>query len=95
LRVLEAEGAILKGSVVAINEDMQAAGALSKPYRLWHADGRSEFVAVVAEADTLEELRRVRRRPDWRYQITHNGMPVDEHGFPILQLPDQDLTLRE
>ena len=80
---------------MTVNEDMEAEGAFSKPYRLWHAEGQSEFVAVVAEADSLEEIRNVRRRRDWRYQITRNGMPIDEKGFPILQLPGQDLTLCE
>jgi hypothetical protein len=66
-----------------------------KQYRLWHVDGQSEFVAVVAEADTFEELKVVRRRPDWRYQAMRDGMPIDEEtGFPILTLPGQDLTAK-
>jgi hypothetical protein len=43
----------------------------------------------------LEALSNVWKRREWRYQITHNGMPVDENGFPILQLPGQDLTEKE
>jgi hypothetical protein len=81
-----------KGALMTVNENMEIEGALSKPFRLWHANGQSEFVALIAEADSLEEINRVRRRGDWRYQITRNGMPVDSHGYPILQLPGQDLT---
>jgi hypothetical protein len=67
----------------------------SRQYRLWHVTGRNEFVAVVAEADTFEEIKKVRRRRDWRYQITRKGMPIDEKtGFPILLEPGQDLTLQ-
>jgi hypothetical protein len=67
-----------------------------KAFRLWHVDGQNEFVAVVAEADTFEAIRRVRRRPDWRYQITREGAPIDRGtGFPILRLPGQDLTKPE
>jgi hypothetical protein len=66
----------------------------AKRYRLWHVSGQSEFVAVVAEVDTFGEL--VRRRQDWRYQATRDGMPIDEEtGFPILTLPGQDLTAKE
>jgi hypothetical protein len=66
--------------------------ATPKTYRLWHVDGNNEFVAVVAEADSFEEIRKVRRRADWRYQITCDGNPIDDNGFPILQEPGQDLT---
>jgi hypothetical protein len=66
-----------------------------KAFRLWHVNRRNEFVRMVAEADTLEALNSVWKRREWRYQITHNGMPVDENGFPILQLPGQDLTEKE
>jgi hypothetical protein len=51
---------------------------------------------MVAEADTSEQLKTLRRRPDWRYQVTRAGMPIgDESGFPILTLPAQDLTAKE
>jgi hypothetical protein len=66
-----------------------------KTYRLWHVDSHNEVVAVVAEADSFEEIRKVRRRTDWRYQITCDGKPVDDRGFPILQEPGQDLTKKE
>jgi hypothetical protein len=83
-------GAFVPGS------DQDAANPSSKQFRLWHVNGASEFVAVVAEAETFEEIRAVRRRPDWRYQATRDGMPVDdETGFPILTLPGQDLTAKE
>jgi hypothetical protein len=81
---------------MASNDNMEARRELSKPYRLWHVNGNNEFVAVVAEADAFEDLKKVRRRPDWRYQATRNGMPVNvETGFPILTLPGQDLTLQD
>jgi hypothetical protein len=68
----------------------------AKPYRLWHVTGRSEFVAVVAEAETFQEIKKVRRRQDWRYQITRNGQPIDEKtGFPLLLSPGQDLTSQD
>jgi hypothetical protein len=66
-----------------------------KPYRLWHVETQNEFVAVVAEADSFEEIMKVRRRADWRYQITCNGRPIDDRGFPILQEPGQDLTKKD
>jgi hypothetical protein len=66
-----------------------------KPFRLWHVSRRNEFVRMVAEADTLEGLKNIWRRKEWRYQITHNGTPIDESGFPILRLPGQDLTEKE
>jgi len=69
---------------------------VSNLFRLWHVGGDREFVAIVAEAETLEEIRKVKRRPDWRYQITHRGTPIDEAtGYPILTLPGQDLTAKE
>ncbi len=81
---------------MAINDDMEREGALAKPYRLWRVDGRNEFVAIVAEADAFAEIEKVRRRADWRYQVTRDGMPVDaETGYPILTLPGQDLTAQE
>jgi hypothetical protein len=66
-----------------------------KTYRLWHVGTDNEFLAVLAEADSFEEIRKVRRRADWRYQITCDGKPVDDRGFPILQEPGQDLTKKE
>jgi hypothetical protein len=76
------------------DDDLELEGELSKPYRLWHVTGHNEFVAVVAEADRFDEIKKVRRRLDWRYQVTRNGMPIDANtGYPILTLPDQDLTL--
>ncbi|MGA2045729.1 MAG: hypothetical protein ABSG83_20460 [Roseiarcus sp.] len=78
------------------NKATNDAGLAGKPFRLWHVDGQNEFVAIVAEADTFEAIRRVRRRPDWRYQITRKGAPIDRGtGFPILRLPGQDLTKPE
>jgi hypothetical protein len=68
----------------------------AKQYRLWHVSGQSEFVAIVTEADTFEEIKSVRRRTDWRYQVMRDGMPIDdETGFPILTLPGQDLNDKE
>ena len=73
---------------------MQIEGALTKPYRLWHVEAAHEFVGVVAEPDSLGEIGKVRRRRDWSYQITRNGMPIDSRGYPILRLPGQDLTTK-
>jgi hypothetical protein len=85
---------VLGGGLMTADEIFCGEGA--KPYRLWHVSGRSEFVAVVAEAETFDEIRKVRRRRDWRYQITCNGKPVDEKtGFPLLRLPGQDLTAQD
>jgi hypothetical protein len=64
---------------MAINEDMDSETAFSLPFRLWRVDARNEFIAVVAEADTLEEISSVPRRPDWRYQITCRGFPLYEN----------------
>jgi hypothetical protein len=58
---------------------------MPKSYRLWHVEGHNEFVAAVAEADSFKEIRQVSRRPDWRYQITCAGRPLDDTGFPILE----------
>jgi hypothetical protein len=81
---------------MASNDNMELPHELSKPYRLWRVNGNNEFVSIIAEADAFEELKRVRRRPNWRYQATRKGMPVNiETGFPILTLPGQDLTLQE
>jgi hypothetical protein len=66
-----------------------------KAYRLWHVGQSNQFIAVVEEAESFEEIKQVRRRADWRYQITCDGKPVDEKGFPILQEPGQDLTKKE
>jgi hypothetical protein len=68
----------------------------AKMFRLWHVQGTGEFVAFVAEADTFEEIKKVRRRSDWRYQITRNGAPIDDfNGFPLLRLPGEDLAAPE
>jgi hypothetical protein len=64
-------------------------------YRLWHVGSGNEFIAAVADAGSFEDIRKVRRRSDWRYQITCDGKPIDERGFPILQEPGQDLTKKE
>jgi hypothetical protein len=64
-------------------------------YRLWHVGPSNEFIAVVAEAVSFEEIIKERRRADWLYQITCHGRPVDDNGFPILQEPGQDLTKKE
>jgi hypothetical protein len=61
---------------MAINEDMESETAFSMPFRLWRVDVRNEFVAVVAEADTIDEIAAVMRRRDWRYQITCRGFPI-------------------
>ena len=77
-------------------EERKTDSAGGKPYRLWHVTGRSEFVAVVAEAETFQEIKKVRRRQDWRYQITRDGTPIDERtGFPLLLSPGQDLTSQD
>jgi hypothetical protein len=78
---------------MAINNSVLE-GDVPKLYRLWHVGGPNEFIALVAEADTFEEIISVRRRKDWRYLVTRNGAPVDLHaGFPILTLPGQDSTV--
>jgi hypothetical protein len=61
---------------MAINEDMESESAFSMPFRLWRVDVRNEFVAVVAEADTIDEIESVIRRMGWRYQITCKGFRV-------------------
>jgi hypothetical protein len=66
-----------------------------KSYRLWRVEAQNEFVAAVAEADSFEEIIKVRRRADWRYQITCDGRPIDDKGFLILQEPGQDLTQKD
>jgi hypothetical protein len=88
--------AVLTGGFMTRDDPTIFPGEPSKPFRLWHVDGASEFVAVVAEADSFAEIKKVRRRRDWRYQVTHDGRPIDDRtGFPILRLPGQDLTLPE
>ena len=81
---------------MATKEEMEIEGSREKPYRLWHVTGRGEFVAAVAEADTFEEINKIRRRADWRYQITRQGRPIDQKtGYPLLLEPGQDLTLQD
>jgi hypothetical protein len=70
-------------------------GPNAPSYRLWHVGPSNEFIAVVAEAGSFEEIIKERRRPDWLYQITCGGRPIDDNGFPILQEPGQDLTKKE
>lgn len=70
-----------------------AESPISRPYLLWHVQGQNEFVAVVGEAETFDKIRKIRRREDWRYQITRNGALIDEAtGFPAMTLPGQNLT---
>jgi hypothetical protein len=79
---------------MAINNHLED-GAMSKPFVLWHVGSPYEFIAAVAEADTLDELGRVRKRADWRYQITHNGLPLSgKTGLPLATQLGQDLTVR-
>lgn len=69
-------------------------GSLSKSYILWHVGGPNEFVAAVAEADSFDEIIKVRKRLDWRYQITKDGNPVSFRvGLPLAVALGQDLTL--
>jgi hypothetical protein len=71
-------------------------GPPAKSFRLWHVQGSGEFVAFVAEADSFEEIKRVRRRDDWRYRITRDGAPIDDFsGFPLLRLPGEDVSAPE
>jgi hypothetical protein len=93
----ELDGEIVpNGGFMTADEGTKIEGEGAKPYRLWHVTGRSEFVAVVAEAETFQEIKKVRRRRDWRYQITRNGAPIDETtGFPLLLSPGQDLTSQD
>jgi hypothetical protein len=74
---------------MTVNENIEIEGALSKPFRLWHADGQSEFVALIVEADSLEEINRVRRRGDWRYQITRNGVRWTPTAIPSYNCRDR------
>jgi hypothetical protein len=78
-----------------MDDELRDQNDVPKPYRLWHVDAQNEFVAVVAEAESFQEIIKVRRRADWRYQITCEGKPIDDRGFPILQEPGQDLTKKE
>lgn len=81
---------------MTVDEQAEFEGGGGKPYRLWHVNGRSEFVAIVAEGETFQEIKKVRRRRDWRYQITRDGKPIDEKtGFPLLLSPGQDLTAQD
>jgi hypothetical protein len=73
----------------------RGADAVPKPYRLWRVEAENEFAGVVAEADSFGEIIKVRRRPDLRYQITCDGRPIDDKGFPILQQPGQGLTQKD
>jgi hypothetical protein len=52
---------------MTVNENIEIEGALSKPFRLWHANGQSEFVALIVEADSLEEINR--GQTPWRLAI--------------------------
>jgi hypothetical protein len=80
------------GCAVAINNHLEER-ATTKPFVLWHVGSPYEFVAAVAEADTFDEISSVRRRPDWRYQITHNGKPVSGRlALPLATALGQDLT---
>jgi hypothetical protein len=74
---------------------MTSDSPVRKAYRLWHVGLQNEFIAIVAEGGSFAEIIQVRRRSDWRYQITCDGKPVDDKGFPILQEPGQDLTKKE
>lgn len=71
-------------SFMAINEDMDRISEFAMRFRLWRVDTRNDHVAIVAEADTLEEITSVRRRSDWRYQITCNGFPLCEQSDALL-----------
>jgi len=53
-------------------------GQRSKPWRLWRVSGiDGHHIQLVAEADTQEELYRMRkRRLDRHYKTYHNGLPV-------------------
>jgi hypothetical protein len=53
-------------------------GAPAKPYRLCRVTEKGEFVSIVAEANTFEELTKVhKRRPDWHYKTFYKRMPID------------------
>lgn len=44
-------------------------GERSKRYQLWRVNQTGELIERVAEADSREELDKVKRRDDWLYKI--------------------------
>jgi hypothetical protein len=56
---------------------MTIEGEPLKPYRLYRTGLNDEIIEMVAEADTMEEVRAHKGRLDWRYAIYHNGKRVD------------------
>jgi hypothetical protein len=81
---------------MAINEDMESDTAFVMPFRLWRVDARDQYITVVAEADTIEEIISIQRRPDWRFQITCYGFPLYEQSDALLaQFPRPKIVFRE
>lgn len=61
---------------MATDERLPIEGIQSKPYRLYRVHNR-EIIEQVSEADTLEEIRAVRRRGDWSYAIYYKGKRIE------------------
>ena len=63
---------------MAINENMEIETPFPMSFRLWRIGLGNEYIAIVAEADTIDEIVSVKRRADWRYQITCRGFAVHD-----------------
>jgi hypothetical protein len=56
----------------AEGKQMEIEGDPPKAYRLYRLNEKDEPIAVVAEADTQEDLAKMyKRRLDWRYAVYH------------------------
>ena len=64
---------------------MALKGELSKSYRLWHVTGHNEFVAVVAEADRFDEIKKVSK------EIRELNQDASVHGILVQSPPPRQI----
>jgi hypothetical protein len=57
-------------------DKIEIKGERVKPYVLYGVGLNDEIIQRVAEANSLEELDKVRRRKDWKYRVYHNRKPM-------------------
>jgi hypothetical protein len=53
---------------MATDERLPVHGEPAKAFKLYRVGQNNEPIELVAEADTREELAKVKRRGDWRYR---------------------------
>ena len=59
-----------------MSEGPKIEGPTSKPYERWRVDADGARIQLLASGNTRDDLRHIRRRLDWHYQVYFKGRPM-------------------